>query len=80
MLPELSALAMQVRKLEFLLAEAVAQGHDCVITIGGIQSNHCRATAVAARYAHCHSRARPGCCALLSPTASRMESMEHALV
>ena len=41
---------MQVRKLEFLLAEAIAQGHDCVVTIGGIQSNHCRATAVAARY------------------------------
>lgn len=44
---------MQVRKLEFLLAEAVAQGHDCVITIGGIQSNHCRATAVAARCVSC---------------------------
>lgn len=40
----------QVRKLEFLLAEAVAGGHDCVVTIGGIQSNHCRATAVAARW------------------------------
>lgn len=42
--------AVQVRKLEFLLADAKAQGADCVITIGGIQSNHCRATAVAARY------------------------------
>eukprot|EP00877_Chromochloris_zofingiensis_P005467 jgi/Chrzof1/14921/Cz09g20220.t1 len=40
----------KVRKLEFLLADAKAQGADCVITIGGIQSNHCRATAVAARY------------------------------
>ncbi|XP_021292062.1 bifunctional D-cysteine desulfhydrase/1-aminocyclopropane-1-carboxylate deaminase, mitochondrial [Herrania umbratica] len=40
----------KVRKLEFLMAEAVAQGADCVITIGGIQSNHCRATAVAAKY------------------------------
>ncbi|CAD7700724.1 unnamed protein product [Ostreobium quekettii] len=40
----------KVRKLEFLLADAKAKGHDCVITIGGIQSNHCRATAVAARY------------------------------
>uniref|UniRef100_A0A7N1A8C4 Tryptophan synthase beta chain-like PALP domain-containing protein n=1 Tax=Kalanchoe fedtschenkoi TaxID=63787 RepID=A0A7N1A8C4_KALFE len=40
----------KVRKLEFLMADAVAQGADCVITIGGIQSNHCRATAVAARY------------------------------
>lgn len=40
----------KVRKLEFLLADAVAQGADCVITIGGVQSNHCRATAVAAKY------------------------------
>ena len=31
------------------MAEVVAQGHDCVSTIGSIQSNHCRATAVAAR-------------------------------
>uniref|UniRef100_A0A2P2J8H5 D-cysteine desulfhydrase n=2 Tax=Rhizophora mucronata TaxID=61149 RepID=A0A2P2J8H5_RHIMU len=46
----------KVRKLEFLLADAVAQGADCVITIGGIQSNHCRATAVAAKYLNlpCH--------------------------
>ncbi|XP_072953384.1 D-cysteine desulfhydrase 1, mitochondrial [Typha angustifolia] len=40
----------KVRKLEFLMADAVAHGADCVITVGGIQSNHCRATAVAARY------------------------------
>uniref|UniRef100_A0A803N0U1 D-cysteine desulfhydrase n=1 Tax=Chenopodium quinoa TaxID=63459 RepID=A0A803N0U1_CHEQI len=40
----------KVRKLEFLMADAVAQGADCIITIGGIQSNHCRATAVAAKY------------------------------
>ena len=39
----------KVRKLEFLLAEALAQGCDSVITVGGVQSNHCRATAVAAR-------------------------------
>ncbi|KAL7234966.1 hypothetical protein ACSBR1_018441 [Camellia fascicularis] len=26
------------------------KGADCIITIGGIQSNHCRATAVAAKY------------------------------
>ncbi|KAM0926823.1 hypothetical protein ACQ4PT_003015 [Festuca glaucescens] len=40
----------KVWKLEFLLSEAVAQGADCVITVGGIQSSHCRATAVAAKY------------------------------
>jgi D-cysteine desulfhydrase len=38
----------KVRKLEFLLAEAQDQGADTVITCGGEQSNHCRATALAA--------------------------------
>jgi D-cysteine desulfhydrase family pyridoxal phosphate-dependent enzyme len=39
----------KVRKLEFLLADAKRQGADTIVTIGGIQSNHARATAVAAR-------------------------------
>ena len=38
----------KVRKLEFIFAEALAQGCDTVITCGGVQSNHCRATAVLA--------------------------------
>ncbi|MBM3325965.1 MAG: D-cysteine desulfhydrase family protein [Calditrichaeota bacterium] len=38
----------KVRKLEVLFAEAVEKGADTVITCGGAQSNHCRATAVAA--------------------------------
>ena len=38
----------KVRKLEFLLADALRKGCDCVVTAGAIQSNHCRATAVAA--------------------------------
>jgi D-cysteine desulfhydrase len=37
----------KVRKLEFLLADALQQGADTIITCGGIQSNHCRATALA---------------------------------
>lgn len=37
----------KVRKLEFLLAEAQSRGADTVITCGGAQSNHCRATALA---------------------------------
>ncbi|GAB2293215.1 hypothetical protein Dimus_027423 [Dionaea muscipula] len=40
----------KVRKLEFLMADAVAQGSDCIITIGGIQSNHCRASVAAAKH------------------------------
>jgi D-cysteine desulfhydrase len=38
----------KVRKLEFLFAEAAAEGADTAVTCGGEQSNHCRATAVAA--------------------------------
>ncbi len=38
----------KIRKLEFLLAEAQKKQTDVVITCGGIQSNHARATAVAA--------------------------------
>ena len=36
----------KVRKLEFLLADALAKRADTVITCGGIQSNHARATAI----------------------------------
>jgi D-cysteine desulfhydrase len=39
----------KVRKLEWLLGEAVHAGADTVLTTGGVQSNHARATAVAAR-------------------------------
>jgi D-cysteine desulfhydrase len=38
----------KVRKLEYLMAEAVADGATHVITCGGEQSNHARATAFAA--------------------------------
>ena len=39
----------KVRKLEYLLADAQARKASVVITCGGFQSNHCRATAVLAR-------------------------------
>jgi len=37
----------KVRKLEYLLAAAKEKGSGVVITCGGVQSNHCRATAYA---------------------------------
>ena len=37
----------KIRKLEYSLAEAQAMGAGKVLTCGGIQSNHCRATAIA---------------------------------
>ena len=39
----------KVRKLEFLLAAALAEEADTVITCGGVHSNHVRATVFAAR-------------------------------
>ncbi len=38
----------KTRKLEFLVADAQAQGAKTLITAGAIQSNHCRQTAAAA--------------------------------
>jgi L-cysteate sulfo-lyase len=46
----------KTRKLEFLVADALANDCDCLITAGGPQSNHCRQTAAAAAIAglDCH--------------------------
>jgi len=46
----------KTRKLEFLIGEALTLGKDTLVTAGGIQSNHCRLTAAAARKAglECH--------------------------
>ena len=37
----------KVRKLEFITAHAIDNGYDTLITCGGLQSNHCRASALA---------------------------------
>lgn len=44
----LAAGGNKARKLEFLVADAIAQGCDTLITVGAPQSNHCRLTAAAA--------------------------------
>ncbi len=46
----------KTRKLEFLIGEAMKQEKDTLVTAGGLQSNHCRLTAAAARKAglSCH--------------------------
>ena len=38
----------KTRKLEFLMADALAKGADTIITTGAVQSNHCRLTLAAA--------------------------------
>ncbi len=38
----------KTRKLEFLVAEALSQGADTLVTCGAVQSNHCRLTLAAA--------------------------------
>ncbi|MGO8694419.1 MAG: D-cysteine desulfhydrase family protein [Rectinemataceae bacterium] len=56
---DLTGLALggnKVRKLEYLVADALARGCDCLVTGGAAQSNHCRQTAAAAaaRGLGCH--------------------------
>lgn len=49
---DLTSLGMggnKTRKLEFLIGEALEQDKDTLVTAGGLQSNHCRLTAAAAR-------------------------------
>ena len=38
----------KARKLEFLVGDALAKGCDTLVTVGAVQSNHCRQTAAAA--------------------------------
>ncbi|MGF6528084.1 D-cysteine desulfhydrase family protein [Variovorax sp. PvP013] len=45
---ELGGGGNKLRKLEYLLAAAQAQGADTVVTVGALQSNHARLTAAAA--------------------------------
>ncbi len=44
----LTAGGNKTRKLEFLVADALAEGADTLITCGAVQSNHCRLTLAAA--------------------------------
>lgn len=44
----LSAGGNKTRKLEFLVADALVQRADTLITVGAVQSNHCRLTLAAA--------------------------------
>ena len=40
----------KIRKLEFIAAHALEQGFSTLVTCGGVQSNHCRATAFVAAH------------------------------
>ena len=44
----LAAGGNKTRKLEFLVADALSRGADTLITVGAVQSNHCRLTLAAA--------------------------------
>lgn len=55
----------KLRKLEFLLGEALAEGADTLVTWGGLQSNHARLTAAVA------ARQGMACELILTPSAVR---------
>src|SRR6185436_4498051 len=44
-----AAAGNKIRKLEYLFADALGRGATTVVTCGGLQSNHARATAILAR-------------------------------
>ncbi len=62
----------EVRKLEFLAADALAQGADTLITCGRPQSNACRAVAAVA--------ARLGCRAVIAVEGERPEGYDGNLL
>ena len=67
----------KVRKLELLVADAVATGCDVLVTAGGLQSNHARTTAAAA------ARAGLGCVLAFnnaSPTRSEGNQLLDTLL
>lgn len=47
-LTDTAASGNKIRKLEFLLAQAVEEKSDALISVGGTASNHCRAVAALA--------------------------------
>lgn len=49
----------KTRKLEFVMADAIKQGADTVVTTGAVQSNHCRLTLSAC------NKERLSCCLVL---------------
>lgn len=57
----------KLRKLEFLLGEALAEGADTLVTWGGLQSNHARLTAAVA------ARQGLACELILTPSAVRSD-------
>ncbi len=57
----------KTRKLELLIGEALQQGANVVLTVGAVQSNHCRQTAAAA------ARAGLGCVLVLRGYAPARE-------
>ena len=61
----------KVRKLEFLVADALARGATVLITAGAAQSNHSRATAAAAVVCVCGLRFASGPSALTAGRVSR---------
>jgi len=44
-LTDCTASGNKLRKLEFILPDVIRDGYDWVVTVGGTQSNHCRAVA-----------------------------------
>ena len=63
----------KLRKLEFLIGDAISQGADTIVTFGGRQSNHARQTAAAA------AKAGLACELILSRVVPRNDDPDYDL-
>lgn len=77
----LTAGGNKTRKLEFLVADALQQGADTLITCGAIQSNHCRLTLSAAvkEGMQCHLVLEERVAGSYNPKASGNNFLFHVL-
>lgn len=69
---DLTGLALggnKVRKLEFLLGDAISSGCDAVVTFGALQSNHARQTAAAC------AKAELACYLILTESVPRTDAL-----
>lgn len=77
----LAAGGNKTRKLEFVVADALAQGADTLITCGAIQSNHCRLTLAAAvkEGLKCHLVLEERVAGTYNPNASGNNLLYHLM-
>jgi 1-aminocyclopropane-1-carboxylate deaminase/D-cysteine desulfhydrase-like pyridoxal-dependent ACC family enzyme len=68
----------KLRKLEYIVPDAIASNADTLVSIGGVQSNHTRmVAAVAAKVGYLWTRAISSAASLVKPGISQVAAGAH---